>query len=81
MSAHAGPTLAVPWSSVYEHSPATCSVDGAVRTWGVRKSNGLVSLLDKEVITGLAYNETATRVDRPSPLLASVHTGAVDGIT
>ena len=56
-------------------------MDGAVRTWNVRKSNGLVSLLDQEVITGLAYNETATRVDRPSPLLASVHTGAVNGIT
>ncbi|KAK0616039.1 WD40-repeat-containing domain protein [Bombardia bombarda] len=51
----AGTTLAVAWSPVHEHVLASGSVDGAVRIWDVRRSNGLVGLLDQEDSLGLLH--------------------------
>ncbi|KAK3901690.1 hypothetical protein C8A05DRAFT_44721 [Staphylotrichum tortipilum] len=79
----AGATLAVAWSPVHEHVLATGSVDGAVRIWDVRKSNGLVALLDQEDVVGLADEADITvqgahRHARPS---AKAHAGPVSGLT
>ena len=79
----AGATLAVAWSPVHGHVLATGSVDGAVRIWDVRKSNGLVALLDQEDVVGLADEAEiavlgAQRHPRPS---ARAHAGPVNGLT
>ncbi len=78
----AGATLAVAWSPVHEHVLAAGSVDGAIRIWDVRKSNGLVDLLDQEDVVGLADEAEITvqhvhRQPRPS---AKAHAGPVNGL-
>lgn len=74
----AGATLAVAWSPAHEHVLAAGSVDGAVRIWDVRKSNGLVALLDQEDTTGLAADGGPPRAPR---LSAKAHAGPVNGLT
>ncbi|KAK4149957.1 hypothetical protein C8A00DRAFT_37446 [Chaetomidium leptoderma] len=82
----AGATLAVAWSPAHEHVLAAGSVDGAVRLWDVRKSNGLVALLDQEDITALAAAQQQQGGRRPPPpqppnLSAKAHAGPVNGLT
>jgi DNA excision repair protein ERCC-8 len=55
-------------------------VDGAVRVWDVRKSNGLVALLDQEDIIGLA-DRGASLPARTPRLTAKAHVGPVNGLT
>lgn len=76
----AGATLAVAWSPAHEHVLAAGSADGRVRIWDVRKSNGLVALLDQEDTVGLADFEAALQPRTPS-LLARAHSGPVNGLT
>jgi DNA excision repair protein ERCC-8 len=76
----AGATLTVAWSPAHDHVLAAGSVDGAVRIWDVRKSNGLVALLDQEDITGLTSSDTS-RQPRPPRLSAKAHAGPVNGLT
>ncbi|KAL2023108.1 hypothetical protein VTK56DRAFT_3714 [Thermocarpiscus australiensis] len=90
----AGASLAVAWSPVHEHVLAAGSVDGAVRIWDVRRSSGLVALLDQEDIIGLVdpvttlssgdagvsgYQEPQPR--REPRLHAKAHAGPVNGLT
>ncbi|KAK4033898.1 hypothetical protein C8A01DRAFT_39631 [Parachaetomium inaequale] len=75
----AGATLAVAWSPAHEHVLAAGSVDGAVRIWDVRKSNGLVALLDQEDIIGLADGEMSLPGRTPR-LAAKAHAGPVNGL-
>lgn len=77
----AGAALSVAWSPAHEHVLAAGSADGAVRLWDVRKSNGLVALLDQEDIVGLSDGggETPTPTSTPR-LTARAHAGAVNGL-
>ncbi|KAK1750563.1 hypothetical protein QBC47DRAFT_353110 [Echria macrotheca] len=50
-----GATLAVSWSPSQPHALASAAVDGAVRIWDVRRSNGLVALLDQEDGLGIFH--------------------------
>jgi DNA excision repair protein ERCC-8 len=80
----AGAALSVAWSPAHEHVLAAGSADGAVRIWDVRKSNGLVALLDQEDIVGLLPDGGGnTRPPPPPPprLTAKAHAGAVNGLT
>ena len=69
----AGATLAVAWSPVHEHILAAGSVDGAVRIWDVRRSSGLVAILDQEDTIGVTAPAspppppTQRQTPRPSP--------------
>lgn len=76
----AGATLAVAWSPAHEHVLAAGSVDGAVRIWDVRKSNGLVALLDQEDITGLTAPDDGAPPPRAPRLSAKAHAGPVNGL-
>ncbi|KAK0638906.1 WD40-repeat-containing domain protein [Cercophora newfieldiana] len=75
----AGATLAVAWSPLHEHVLASGAVDGAVRIWDVRKSSGLVALLDQE--DSLALAGPATTPNRGIRMSAKAHTGPVNGLT
>lgn len=75
-----GAALAVAWSPVHEHVLASGSVDGAVRIWDVRKSNGLVALLDQEDIIGLADGGVSLQGRTPRST-AKAHVGPVNGLT
>lgn len=90
----AGATLAVAWSPVHEHVLATGSVDGAVRLWDVRRSSGLLALLDQEDTIGIADDDSGTflppsKANNNSPahqrreprLSAKAHAGPVNGLT
>ncbi|KAL2175854.1 WD40-repeat-containing domain protein [Thermothelomyces heterothallicus CBS 202.75] len=76
----AGAALSVSWSPAHEHVLAAGSADGAVRIWDVRKSNGLVALLDQEDVVGLADGGTTSQ-RRPPRLAAKAHAGPVNGLT
>ncbi|KAK4144278.1 WD40-repeat-containing domain protein [Dichotomopilus funicola] len=76
----AGATLAVAWSPVHEHVLASGSVDGAVRIWDVRKSNGLIALLDHEDTIGLVDDKLSQQPRYPQ-LTAKAHAGPVNGLT
>ncbi|KAK0728715.1 WD40-repeat-containing domain protein, partial [Lasiosphaeria miniovina] len=81
----AGATLSVAWSPVHEHVLVSGSVDGAVRIWDVRKSSGLVGLLDQED-NGLdaspsMFSESEASQGRMLRYSARAHTGPVNGLT
>ncbi|KAJ4306067.1 hypothetical protein N0V88_000863 [Collariella sp. IMI 366227] len=61
----AGATLALAWSPVHEHVLASGSVDGALRVWDIRKSNGLVALFDQEDTVGLGHADGQIRAWLP----------------
>ncbi|KAK4244613.1 WD40-repeat-containing domain protein [Corynascus novoguineensis] len=78
----AGATLSTSWSPVHEHILATGSADGAVRIWDVRKSNGLVALLDQEDVIGIAdVGPLSSSQERALQLAAKAHAGPVNGLT
>ncbi|KAK3325153.1 WD40-repeat-containing domain protein [Apodospora peruviana] len=85
----AGATLAVAWSPVHEHVLASGAVDGAVRIWDVRRSNGLVGLLDMEDSLGILHPGRAPPAGTAESLLQSrgvrqsarAHNGPVNGLT
>ncbi|KAK4444862.1 hypothetical protein QBC34DRAFT_179590 [Podospora aff. communis PSN243] len=89
-----GANLAVAWSPIHEHVLASGAVDGAVRIWDVRKSSGLVALLDQEDSLGILHPGRTPASDRsdagasatPLPnrgirMSAKAHTGPVNGLT
>ncbi|KAK4214747.1 WD40-repeat-containing domain protein [Rhypophila decipiens] len=86
----AGANLAVAWSPVHEHVLASGSVDGAVRIWDIRKSNGLIGLLDQEDSLGILHPGRApppgtfpegTLQARGIRQSARAHHGPVNGLT
>jgi len=84
----AGATLSVAWSPVHEHVLASGSVDGAVRIWDVRRSSGLIGLLDKEDSLGIlnpgriaATSAGAGLEGRGIRYSARAHDGPVNGLT
>lgn len=90
----AGATLAVAWSPLHEHVLASGAVDGAVRIWDVRKSSGLVGLLDQEDSLGILHPGRTPASDSPVGagaeseglpgrgirMSAKAHTGPVNGL-
>lgn len=90
----AGANLAVAWSPLHEHVLASGSVDGAVRIWDIRKSNGLIGLLDQEDSLGIlspgripapdnitAASSSQSGLGRGIRMSAKAHTGPVNGLT
>lgn len=86
----AGANLAVAWSPAHEHVLASGSVDGAVRIWDIRKSNGLIGLLDQEDSLGILQPGRApppgtfpdgTLQSRGIRQSARAHNGPVNGLT
>lgn len=87
-----GATLAVAWSPIHEHVLASGSVDGAVRIWDVRRSSGLVGLLDQEDCLGIldpgrtvssdtgSTAGTEGQLGRGIRASAKAHTGPVNGL-
>ncbi|KAK0719504.1 WD40-repeat-containing domain protein [Lasiosphaeris hirsuta] len=75
-----GATLAVAWSPVHEHVLASGSVDGAVRIWDVRRSGGLVRLLDQEDCLGILDPGRTGHLGRGIRASAKAHTGPVNGL-
>lgn len=78
------------WSPVHEHVLASGSVDGAVRIWDIRKSNGLIGLLDQEDSLGILHPGRApppgtypegTLQARGIRQSARAHNGPVNGLT
>jgi len=88
----AGATLAVAWSPSHEHVLASGAVDGAVRIWDIRKSSGLIGLLDQEDSLGILHPGRMPPSDRPAGansevglrrgirMSAKAHTGPVNGL-
>ena len=91
----AGAVLSVAWSPTHEHVLASGTIDGAVRIWDVRRSSGLVGLLDQEdslgilaggrggVSSGGSSNHTGVGALQERGIRASAraHTGPVNGLT
>ncbi|KAK0614035.1 WD40-repeat-containing domain protein [Immersiella caudata] len=93
-SGTAGANLAVSWSPIHEHVLASGGVDGAVRIWDIRKSSGLVALLDQEDSLGILHPGRTPASSRPDGgaaagslpnrgirMSAKAHTGPVNGLT
>ncbi|KAG5743296.1 hypothetical protein H9Q69_014043 [Fusarium xylarioides] len=53
--AHGGPVLSTAWSPRHEHILVSGHADGKVRIWDIRRSGGVVALLDQEDSLGIVH--------------------------
>lgn len=82
--AHGGPVLATAWSPRLEHILVSGHADGKVRVWDVRRSGGVLALLDQEDSTGIVERfRQASNSNTPSRYhtAAQAHDEAVNGVS
>lgn len=73
----AGAVMSVAWSPVDEHILASGGVDGTVRFWDVRRSAGMLGLLDIEDSVGVLGHSTGSGRGLKH---ARAHASAVNGV-
>ncbi|KAI1778072.1 WD40 repeat-like protein [Hypoxylon cercidicola] len=82
LAGHTGAILATSWSPRHEHVLASGSVDGTVRIWDIRRSGGVIGMLDQEDSLGLYYNgllDPSGKVRVRAS--AKAHSAPVNGLT
>ncbi|KAK0385019.1 hypothetical protein NLU13_7497 [Sarocladium strictum] len=84
--AHGGPVLATAWSPRHEHVLVSGHADGKVRVWDVRRSGGVLALLDQEDSMGMVQRLKESKAAGERGRLpryndnAQAHDEAVNGV-
>lgn len=84
--AHGGPVLATAWSPRHEHILVSGHADGKVRVWDVRRSGGVLALLDQEDSLGMVHRFRQAKASGDGDRMphyraaAQAHDEAVNGV-